>query len=502
MHKYTDVVPPSIQDSEPPHWDDDEIASSNETSDGETDMQQTAANYRRSLQRQSNGDSSTTSNKRVMFNTSGSIGNTTPVKSILRKTAERYSWLTGKYTLPHYEEGGVTQHCWVKGEASDFPVRIGPNYKKQGKKAPSLPQMFECIGFAAYFTTSDYDEQGNRPIGLPPPIGLPKTCAMPQLIIIHSRLAVNAPLEGGGTTPATLHLVTFHEISSLTREWCTAVGQDEGHSEDAPSISELKSASQRDLSMSCRNARTPLRRAQSLREQRKKKRGCCGGLFSRKKDDTPTIPSEHSSDYTTEPSEAGVQPPNPGDQSGRSIVHPQGNDKFTPDFGGESSSSHNLFHKFSFKSKQQKTKVYKQSINVPPAFDVLLHFIHFPYTSEKTNDGQSGIPAKDKRSALKGICYCEQMEGGPKVPSLISSFQKKPVMLTGQSCAKRHVEDSAYWHVVIDIDCRKWSWLARKGISNFQDQTQDFNLHASYVCQADDDQDLPERVMATFTALK
>ena len=38
------------------------------------------------------------------------------------------------------------QQCWDRASGSSYEVRIGPNYKKTGKKAPSKPAMFECVG--------------------------------------------------------------------------------------------------------------------------------------------------------------------------------------------------------------------------------------------------------------------------------------------------------------------------------------------------------------------
>jgi hypothetical protein len=39
--------------------------------------------------------------------------------------------------------GGFT---WGNAEASSFPVRVGPNYKKHGKKEPSNESLYELRG--------------------------------------------------------------------------------------------------------------------------------------------------------------------------------------------------------------------------------------------------------------------------------------------------------------------------------------------------------------------
>lgn len=36
--------------------------------------------------------------------------------------------------------------CWGRADGSSYDVRVGPNYKKYGKKQPSRAAMFECVG--------------------------------------------------------------------------------------------------------------------------------------------------------------------------------------------------------------------------------------------------------------------------------------------------------------------------------------------------------------------
>merc|ERR1712224_780711 len=90
--------------------------------------------------------------------------------------------------------------------------------------------------------------------------------------------------------------------------------------------------------------------------------------------------------------------------------------------------------------------------------------------------------------------------GSKAVPYFVKKFEKKPVLLSYPSSCKDHVETS-YWHIDIGIDTRKWSWLARRAISNFQDEVHEFNLHCCYLCEATADEDLPERILCSFSML-
>jgi hypothetical protein len=41
---------------------------------------------------------------------------------------------------------GDESMCWARASGSSYDVRVGPNYKKYGRKEPSKPAMFECVG--------------------------------------------------------------------------------------------------------------------------------------------------------------------------------------------------------------------------------------------------------------------------------------------------------------------------------------------------------------------
>ena len=49
-------------------------------------------------------------------------------------------------TIPRAARDVKQAHSWYPGDATTHVVRCGPNYKKNGKKAPSSPALYESIG--------------------------------------------------------------------------------------------------------------------------------------------------------------------------------------------------------------------------------------------------------------------------------------------------------------------------------------------------------------------
>ena len=49
-------------------------------------------------------------------------------------------------TLPLGTRAGTEPHSWYDADASAHVLRVGPNYKKHGKKAPSAESLYECVG--------------------------------------------------------------------------------------------------------------------------------------------------------------------------------------------------------------------------------------------------------------------------------------------------------------------------------------------------------------------
>ena len=101
---------------------------------------------------------------------------------------------------------------WAPVEASCFRVRCGPNYKKNGLKAPSGAALGEVVAFDCFKT----DKKCNDIVGLgylelPPPTAGWKE-SYPELLIINQQLSVHfnsSLMTDEKTDGETLHLVTY-----------------------------------------------------------------------------------------------------------------------------------------------------------------------------------------------------------------------------------------------------------------------------------------------------
>ena len=53
--------------------------------------------------------------------------------------------LAGSTTTRVAEPTAERKQCWMPGAGERFSLRIGPNYKRSGKKAPSVGQLYDCV---------------------------------------------------------------------------------------------------------------------------------------------------------------------------------------------------------------------------------------------------------------------------------------------------------------------------------------------------------------------
>ena len=53
-------------------------------------------------------------------------------------------------------------HTWKYMDASEFSLRVGPNYKRTGAKAPSGPSLYELVGLDVIQTALRIDDIGNK----------------------------------------------------------------------------------------------------------------------------------------------------------------------------------------------------------------------------------------------------------------------------------------------------------------------------------------------------
>ncbi len=82
------------------------------------------------------------------------LSDTTPSSSHKKASAGDSS------TLPVI--GTDTSHTWMPIAASDFNLRTGPNYKRNGIKAPSGPSLYELVGIDCVQTPQRIDDIGSK----------------------------------------------------------------------------------------------------------------------------------------------------------------------------------------------------------------------------------------------------------------------------------------------------------------------------------------------------
>ena len=72
-----------------------------------------------------------------------------------------------KSTTDEDDEIQPQEKCvWCPGIASDFKLRVGPNYKKTGAKAPSGPSLFDLMGMDIYYSTERIENIASK-VALP-----------------------------------------------------------------------------------------------------------------------------------------------------------------------------------------------------------------------------------------------------------------------------------------------------------------------------------------------
>ena len=98
-------------------------------------------------------------------------------------------------TIAHAARDEEQSHSWCPGDATQHVVRIGPNYKKNGKKAPSLAALYETIGVELFTHDSCVVDVASQ-LQLPPPASDPEPGLdqgpLPRIIVVNFAL----PLEG------------------------------------------------------------------------------------------------------------------------------------------------------------------------------------------------------------------------------------------------------------------------------------------------------------------
>jgi hypothetical protein len=93
--------------------------------------------------------------------------------------------------------GGEEKSCWSPIDASGFKIRLGPNYAKTSKKAPSLDALYDCVGADVF--KGKQSNIGAR-LELPP---------SPGITVYQDLCSIN-----------NFTYSTFDEIGSCYITWC------------------------------------------------------------------------------------------------------------------------------------------------------------------------------------------------------------------------------------------------------------------------------------------
>lgn len=115
-----------------------------------------------------------------------------------------------------YDLSSLGERARIKAEqaaGSSFDVRIGPNYPRNGKKAPSLDSLFDLVS-VDLFTTDQCALHLATRIKLPPPLPSDtKGPELPQLLLVTVQVPQDAPGIFSGSqdrVPTLTAAFTFH----------------------------------------------------------------------------------------------------------------------------------------------------------------------------------------------------------------------------------------------------------------------------------------------------
>ena len=122
-------------------------------------------------------------------------------------------------TIPHRDEG-VEGMCWSHSGESHFKVRVGPDYKRNGLKAPSLDALYAPVGVD--FLKSDTILSNIAPHLMFPEIGhyYDPACGFPALLIVNTQIPLAMPsLFASSDNDPGVSIVGYYRIKKETVEW-------------------------------------------------------------------------------------------------------------------------------------------------------------------------------------------------------------------------------------------------------------------------------------------
>lgn len=125
------------------------------------------------------------------------------------------------WSIPRTELAQMGNHEFCDGFAERFHLRVGPNYKKTGRKEPSGPALYDFVGATLLHSAARLDNVLGSTPGLIPPFhragrpAPPAGSVVPEYVVLNSQIpcgdavAFNKPLDG-----ETMHLVLLWRISA------------------------------------------------------------------------------------------------------------------------------------------------------------------------------------------------------------------------------------------------------------------------------------------------
>lgn len=136
-----------------------------------------------------------------------------------------------------------------------------------------------------------------------------------------------------------------------------------------------------------------------------------------------------------------------------------------------------------------------------PSLRLLRRFVELGRTDSDGKGGPLGVNKASATSCLfKGIGLAENVDacGVPRVMApTVRQFNGKPALITKSAKCRQDPMGNGEW-MEIDLDVRKWSWLARSMLVNLYEKMVMASVHIGFTIQGCKDDELPERILGSF----
>ena len=115
--------------------------------------------------------------------------------------------------------GGCPAEFWQHGDATAFKVRTGPEYKRQGLKAPSKPAMYELITVDLVRLNGKLASAA-RHVKMPSPLEGGADGPLSPILVINLQMPLTAPAAFGGDdtgTEPTFSIIAYFGCSAAAQ---------------------------------------------------------------------------------------------------------------------------------------------------------------------------------------------------------------------------------------------------------------------------------------------